>query len=86
MMIYPALYGLILAATGSYEIGFALAAIPSFAAFVIFLSPAYQGSWFGICRRLAAGLFSRRAMGQLVLLLLLGAAFAVLFQTIRTML
>ena len=86
MMIYPAFYGLILAATGSYQIGFALAAMPSFAACIIFLKPTYPGSWSGFCLALGAGLYSRRAAGQLVLLLVLGAAFGMLFQTIKTML
>jgi len=82
MMIYPALYGLILAATGSYQIGFALAAIPSFAAFIIFLKPSYQGSWYGFCHRLVLGLFSRRTLLHGVALLLLGAVFAILFQAV----
>ncbi len=82
MMVYPALYGLILAVTGSYEIGFALAAIPSFAATIIFLNPTYQGSWFGFCIELGARLFSLKAFGQLSLLLALGAIFGVLIQTL----
>ena len=45
MMIYPAIYGLILAATGSYKIGFALASIPAFIAFVVFLAPPIPGPW-----------------------------------------
>jgi MFS family permease len=45
MMIYPAAYGGILAATGSYSIGFVLAAVPSFAAFVIFMKQPIAGSW-----------------------------------------
>lgn len=45
MMVYPAVYGGILAATGSYRIGFVLAAAPSIAAFVIFLKQPIAGSW-----------------------------------------
>lgn len=45
MMIYPAIYGGLLAATGSYSIGFLLAAAPSFIAFVIFLKQPVAGSW-----------------------------------------
>lgn len=45
MMIYPAIYGGLLAATGSYSIGFLLAAAPSFAAFVVFLKQPVAGSW-----------------------------------------
>ncbi len=80
MMIYPALYGIILAATGSYQIGFALAAVPSLAAFVIFLNPPYPGSWFGFCLGLAGRLFSLRALGQGAVLLGLGAVLGILFQ------
>ena len=45
MMIYPAAYGGILAATGSYSIGFVACSGPSFAAFVIFLKQPIAGSW-----------------------------------------
>ena len=80
MMIYPALYGLILAGTGSYELGFALGSIPAFAAFIIFLYPALQGSWYGYCLDLGRRLFSLRTLGQAVVLLALGAVFGGLFQ------
>jgi len=45
MMIYPALYGFLLAGTGSYELGFALGAIPAFIAFFVFLAPTVNGPW-----------------------------------------
>ncbi len=45
MMIYPAIYGIILALTGSYSLGFLLAAIPSFIAFIIFLRKPIEASW-----------------------------------------
>ena len=48
MMIYPAIYGFLLAGTGSYEIGFALGAIPAFMAFFIFLAPTVNGPWLKI--------------------------------------
>ena len=79
MMIYPALYGLILAATGSYSIGFAIASVPSFAAFVIYLYPTYQGSWFGYCIRLTMSLISRRAAAFTALLAGLAAVFGFIF-------
>ncbi len=82
MMIYPALYGLILAATGSYEIGFALSSIPAFAAFVIFLSPPLPGSWFGFCLALARQLGSTRALAQAAMLLALGVTFGLAFQAL----
>jgi hypothetical protein len=55
MMIYPALFGLILATTGSYELGFALASIPSFIAFFVFIYQPVPGPWSGA---LAAALAS----------------------------
>jgi hypothetical protein len=82
MMIYPAIYGLILAATGSYEVGFVLAAVPSFAAFVIFLNPSFQGSWFGFCLRLGRRLFSRPALTQIAMIMVLGLAFGLVFQAL----
>ena len=46
MMLYPALYGGLLAVTGSYGAGFAATALPAlFAAFVLFRPPR-QGPWF----------------------------------------
>ena len=45
MMIYPAIFGLILFATESYRLGFALASIPAFIAFVVFLRQPAEGSW-----------------------------------------
>ena len=45
MMIYPAIFGLILAGTDSYKIGFALAAIPSFVACAIYLAPPIERPW-----------------------------------------
>ena len=64
MMIYPALYGGLLAWTGSYGIGFILGAIPSFAAFVIFINPPVDGAWTGLGVRFGRLLLSRRALAR----------------------
>ena len=45
MMIYPAVYGGLLALTGSYGIGFVFASIPSFIAFAIFINRPVEGPW-----------------------------------------
>ena len=45
MMVYPAIYGGLLAATDSYGVGFILAAIPALFCAVIFFNPAFNGSW-----------------------------------------
>ena len=45
MMIYPAIYGFLLATTGSYRVGFLLGAIPSFVAFLIFIRMPVEGGW-----------------------------------------
>ncbi|MBT4426906.1 MAG: MFS transporter, partial [Rhodospirillaceae bacterium] len=82
MMIYPAIYGLILAATESYEIGFALAAIPAFAAFLIFMNPSFQGSWFRFCLGLGRDLFSLRGLSRMAALLVSGVAFGLLFHAL----
>ena len=39
MLLYPAIYGGLLAMTGSYTIGFMLASLPAFGAFLIFAIP-----------------------------------------------
>ncbi|MGY9057046.1 MAG: MFS transporter [Alphaproteobacteria bacterium] len=51
MMIYPAVYGAIFASTGSYSIGFLLAAVPSFLAFLIFILPPIEGAWTSFIAR-----------------------------------
>jgi MFS family permease len=51
MMIYPAIYGGILAVTKSYSLGFFFAAIPSALAAIIFFCPPVQGSWLQLARR-----------------------------------
>ncbi len=51
MLIYPAVYGLLLAYTDSYKIGFALAAVPAFAACLVFIAGPVQGSWLGLLSR-----------------------------------
>ena len=48
MMIYPALYGFLLAGTDSYELGFALGAIPAFIACFVFLAPTVNGPWLNV--------------------------------------
>lgn len=47
MMIYPAVYGGLLAYSGSYGVGFVLGAIPSFVAFGVFINRPVQGPWPG---------------------------------------
>ena len=62
MMIYPAIYGAILAATGSYAIGFALAAIPSFLAFVVFIRKPIASGWGEEISRLLAVALTLRSL------------------------
>lgn len=50
MMTYPAVYGGMLAITGSYGLGFFFAAIPSFAAGFVFFRPPVEGKWLGLIR------------------------------------
>jgi MFS family permease len=51
MMIYPAIYGAIFASTGSYSIGFLLAAVPAFLAFLIFVRQPIEGAWTSFVAR-----------------------------------
>jgi MFS family permease len=45
MMLYPAFYGGLLAVTGSYGIGFTLAAAPALFCAFVFFKPPLEGSW-----------------------------------------
>jgi MFS family permease len=48
MMIYPAIYGIMLAATDSYGLGFFFASVPSLAAAFVFFRPPVEGRWLRI--------------------------------------
>ncbi|MBM84934.1 MAG: hypothetical protein CMM47_02800 [Rhodospirillaceae bacterium] len=80
MMIYPAIYGGLLAVTGSYGVGFIAAALPAlFCAFVYFSAP-LEGSWLGeILRGLGWALGTRRlaVAGILSIAAVVGAAWLV---------
>ncbi len=82
MMVYPAIYGIILAATDSYEIGFALAAIPAFAAFIIFLNPSHQGSWLTFCLGLVRNMGTVRGLSQGTMILGLGLSCGLVFHAL----
>lgn len=77
MMIYPAIFGIILAATDSYAIGFALGAIPAFAACLIFLNPPLQGSWLGFVGDHTRTLATPRGMAGVLGLLGVGTAIGI---------
>lgn len=53
MMIYPAAYGAILAWMGSYSLGFMLAALPAFLAFLIFIRPPMEATWRSVAAKSA---------------------------------
>jgi nitrate/nitrite transporter NarK len=72
MMIYPAIYGGILAATGSYELGFMLAAAPAFLAFLIFINPPIPGSWLAFAGAQVARACRPAVLAQGALVLGLG--------------
>ncbi len=77
MTIYPAIYGALLALTGSYGIGFALAAAPALFAAFVFSAPPLAGSWLGeVLRALGWALAPRRLglVAALCLLAMLAAA------------
>ncbi len=79
MMLYPALYGGLLAITGSYGAGFAATALPAlFTAFVLVLPPR-QGSWFGLIARPARTRLRRPRAAAFGTVLLAVVALLVLF-------
>ena len=77
MMIYPALYGALLAWTGSYGIGFILAALPSFAAFAIFANPPVDGAWTRLVARFARRLLTWPVLACAGAVAALGSALGV---------
>ena len=80
MMIYPAIYGGLLAVTDSYGIGFILASGPAIFCAVVLFNPPLEGSWLGaILRGLGWVLHPTRlaAFGLLTLASVAGAAVLV---------
>jgi len=67
MMVYPAIYGGLLAATDSYGLGFGLAAIPALFCAIVFYSPAFNGSWIA---RILAGFLWMVQPRQLFIIIL----------------
>jgi nitrate/nitrite transporter NarK len=80
MMIYPAIFGFILAATESYKTGFALASAPAFIACIVFLNSSIPESWLSFVTGLGRRLTSARMMTQISMAVALGVAFAVMIQ------
>jgi len=88
MMIYPAIYGGLLAYTGSYAIGFALGAIPALLAFGIFSRQPIRSAWPAAIASAAGEWLTRRtalAAGAVLLAgALLGAALHLLLWPARS--
>ena len=77
MMIYPAAYGAIFAFTGSYSLGFLLAAVPSFLAFLIFIRPPMEHAWTLVIARVCAQAIRPAAILQTLVVLGLGIGLGV---------
>ena len=68
MMIYPAVYGGLLAVTDSYGIGFILGGVPALFCAFVFFNPPLEGSWLGeILRGLGWVLYPTRLAALLIL-------------------
>ncbi len=76
MMIYPAIYGGILAVTDSYGLGFTLASIPAFFCAFVFYRPALEGSWIGEILRSMVWLLEPKLIAFLLLASIITAAGA----------
>ncbi|MEM7250603.1 MAG: MFS transporter [Pseudomonadota bacterium] len=74
MMIYPAVYGVILAYTDSYQTGFTLAAVPSFVACLIFIGRPVAGPWLAVLGNGLTSMVSPRGLMGATIVLALGAA------------
>lgn len=77
MMCYPAMYGVLLSALDSYKIGFVLAAIPSFMAFIVFMRPPVQHGWRHGGASALRSAVSLRGLGTLGFILVIGSAIGV---------
>jgi MFS family permease len=79
MMIYPAVYGGLLAATDSYGIGFIVGAAPALFCAYVFFNPPLEGSWLGkTLRGFGWVLHPTRLMALLVLSVVSMAGAAIL--------
>lgn len=72
MMLYPAAYGAILAFTGSYSLGFLLASVPSFLAFIIFIRPPLEQAWISLIAKAAVLAVRPAALLQALMVIGLG--------------
>jgi len=72
MMAYPAIYGAILGATGSYSIGFIVGAVPALLAFFIFLNAPVAGAWRDVVGRGLARALQPRALVEAAAVLAVG--------------
>lgn len=77
MMIYPAIYGGLLAYTGSYGIGFAFGAIPAFLAFGVFSRRPIESAWPAAMAAAAGAWRKRHAALAASAVLLAGALLGV---------
>ncbi|MCH9673280.1 MAG: MFS transporter [Gammaproteobacteria bacterium] len=77
MMIYPAMYGIVLAYTGSYRAGFVVGAIPSLIACFVFLRGPVQGSWWTATVKGTRQLASRQTMATIIVVLGVGVALGI---------
>jgi Na+/melibiose symporter-like transporter len=78
MMIYPAIYGMVLAATGSYGLGFVLGSVPSLLAFVVFINRSAEGTWAQVLLRQIRALFTLQGLGHSGAVLLIASLVIVL--------
>ena len=72
MMCYPAVYGILLATSGSYRTGFIFAAIPSLLAFVIFMRRPIEGGWVNTITYVCSRGLTLRGAGITMLVALSG--------------
>lgn len=82
MMIYPAIFGAILAATGSYRIGFVAGAIPAFVAFLIFIRRPIEGTWLEAAFDYLKDSLSLVAIARLIAMVATGIGIGVYFSLV----
>ncbi len=72
MMIYPAMYGVLLAITNSYSAGFILLSIPSFIGGVLLLRKPNSSPWLGKIRSLFFNFYNSRNIFYALLVIMFG--------------
>ncbi|MAH83557.1 MAG: hypothetical protein CBB68_04245 [Rhodospirillaceae bacterium TMED8] len=83
MMIYPAVYGGVLAITGSYSVGFLICSIPALCSGLIFLRPPIKSPWVSVIFRAILWCGDPKRLIFTAVILMAGASIGILVVYLR---